>query len=194
MSNVLNELEFLQPEEDSSDQKRTGLTPGSLVLLVGIVAIAAVFGVMLARQNQTQPESGAAPNFSINGFDGNVYSLENLRGKVIVLNFWASWCGPCRVEAPDLQTAWEKYQDKDVVFIGVAYTDTEDGAKAFIAEFSQTYPNGMDLGTRISDAYRIQGVPETFVIDQHGNVARFFYARVTVDDLSTVIDKLLATG
>ncbi len=193
MSDVIDELEFLQSEE-GHDEKRAGLSPGSIVLLIGIVAVAAVFGVMLARQNQTQPESGAAPNFSLTTFDGTTYNLADLRGKVIVLNFWASWCGPCRVEAPDLQTTWEKYRDRDVLFLGVAYTDTETGAKAFIAEYSQTYPNGMDLGTRISEAYNIQGVPETFVIDQQGNVAQFFYARVTVDSLSAVIDRLLASG
>ncbi|MCB9454280.1 MAG: TlpA family protein disulfide reductase [Anaerolineaceae bacterium] len=194
MTDVINELDFLQ-EEDAPTEKRAGLSPGSIVLLIGIVAVAAVFGVMLARQNQTQPESGAAPTFSLTTFDGTTYNLADLRGKVVIINFWASWCGPCRVEAPDLQTVWEKYQDRgDVLLLGVAYTDTEDGAKAFIAEYSQTYPNGMDLGTRISDAYNIQGVPETFVIDQHGNVAKFFYARVTVDDLSAEIDRLLATG
>lgn len=193
MTDTLNELEFLQPEEETTE-KRGGLTPGSIILLVGIVAIAAVFGVMLARQNLTQPQSGAAPNFSLTTFDGTIYNLADLRGKVVIINFWASWCGPCRDEAVELETVWQKYKDRDVLLLGVAYTDTETGAKAFIAEFNQTYPNGMDLGTRISDAYRITGVPETFVIDQQGNIAHYFYAAITVDSLSAEIDKLLATG
>lgn len=183
------ELEIL-PE--STPAARGGFSPGSIVLLIGIVLAAAVFGVQLARQRQTQPESGAAPDFTLATLQGETVSLSGLRGKVVIINFWASWCGPCRVEAPALERLWQKYRDKGVVVLGVAYTDTESGARDFIAEFNQTYPNGLDLGTKISDKYHITGVPETFVVDQNGDVAQFYFAAINEKELSALVDRLLA--
>src|SRR6185369_4461609 len=122
---------------------------------------------------------------------GSQVRLADLKGKVVVINFWASWCGPCRDEAPALQNIAEKYQDKGVVVLGVAYTDTEKGAKAFMSEFGQTYPNGLDIGTKISEMYAITGVPETFIINRKGEVAGFMMVPITEQSLSANIDKVL---
>ena len=184
----MTDLEFLS---EPQPVPRRGLGVGSIVLLIGVALTAIVFGWQLLRQNQTQPTSGAAPDFTLTTLDGQQFHLSEQRGQVVVVNFWASWCIPCRDEAPVLQSIWEQYRDRGVIVVGVAYTDTESGARAFIAEYNQTYPNGMDLGTRISDSYHIQGVPETFVIDQEGNVAEFIYAAVNERDLSALLDSLL---
>jgi cytochrome c biogenesis protein CcmG/thiol:disulfide interchange protein DsbE len=112
-----------------------------------------------------------APDFNLHTFDGQTLTLSELRGKVVLVNFWASWCIPCEQEAPILENAWRHYQDQGVVFIGVDYVDTETEARAFMARFDVTYPNGPDLGTEISHAYRMQGVPETYVIDKTGTLA-----------------------
>lgn len=164
---------LMEPESTPSSPKR-GLSLGSIVLLIGVVMVAVVFGLALLRQNQTQPVSGPAPDFTLTTLDGGQIKLSALKGRVVVINFWASWCGPCRDEAPVLESVWQQYKDKDVVFVGVAYTDTENGAKAFLGEFNTTYPNGLDIGTKISELYNIEGVPETFIIDREGNVAKFF--------------------
>ena len=126
--------------------------------------------------------------------DGSQIRLSDLNGKVVVINFWASWCGPCRDEAAALQNVWDQYKDKGVVVLGVAWTDTVDGARSFMAEFGQNYPNGLDLGTKIADLYNIQGVPETFVIDKNGNVAEFIIAGVNQSSLSATLDKLLGAA
>lgn len=169
-----------------------GMTAGSWFLLASIVIVAAIFGLALARrQAAIQPTGGPAPTFSFTTFNDETMRLEDLRGKVVVINFWASWCAPCRTEAPELQSAWEYYQDKDVIFLGIAYADNGPRSLAFIEEFGITYFNAPDLGTRISEAYHIQGVPETFIIDQEGNVAQFVYAGVTERQLRAIIDPLL---
>ena len=110
---------------------------------------------------------------------------------MVIVNFWASWCGPCRVEAPDLEKVSQKYSDRNVLMIGIAYTDTDTNARAFMDEYGMTYPNGPDLGTRISDRYNIQGVPETFVIDQEGNIVKFIMQPTSEHELSAIIDNLL---
>lgn len=179
-------------DETPPDPPRRGLGPGSIVLLIGLVAVAAVFGAALLLRQQTQPTTGPAPDFTLTTLDGSQVRLSDLKGRVVVLNFWASWCGPCRDEAPALQAVWERYRDRGVVLLGVAYTDTERGARAFIDEFSQTYPNGLDIGTRISEMYHIQGVPETFIINRQGEVVRFIMEPVTE---ATLVDQIeLALG
>lgn len=187
-------IDDIDQAEETTRPERKGLSIGSIVLLVGLIAVAAVIGFALARQNQAQPTAGRAPDFTITTFDGDEMTLSELRGNIVIVNFWASWCGPCRDEAPALQAVWEKYRDDGVIILGVAYVDSESGSRAFIEEYSLTYPNGPDVGTRISDDYNIRGVPETFIIDQNGEVAEFIYAQVTEADLSATIDRLLATG
>ncbi len=109
-----------------------------------------------------------------------------------MINFWASWCPPCREEAAYLESTWRKYKDQGVVFIGVDYADTETEALAYLDEFDITYFNGPDLGTRISQAYNMQGVPETFVIDQNGEIHYVHIGPIYSPTLDQVIDELLA--
>jgi cytochrome c biogenesis protein CcmG/thiol:disulfide interchange protein DsbE len=181
-----------EPQSSAPPQKGGFFSAGNIALLVAMLVAGVIVAAQLTQQNKTQPTEGLAPQFEFTTFDGQTGSLEDLRGQVVVINFWASWCGPCEVEAPDIQSAWEKYENTgDVVFLGIAYADNGPKSLEYIDRFNITYLNAPDLGTRISDLYNIQGVPETFIIDQEGNVAHFFYAGVNEAQLSSVIDGLL---
>jgi len=116
----------------------------------------------------------------------------DLHQTVVVINFWASWCDPCREEAAYLEQTWRKYKDQGVVFLGVDYVDTERAALAYIKEFDITYINGPDLKTRISDAYNIQGVPETFFIAKNGEVRGMHIGPIFSPDLDEKVEELLA--
>ncbi len=150
------------------------------------------------RQGNIQP-GYKAPDFNLTFYSGYEYNgqyglkLSDLAGKVVFINFWASWCKPCEQEATILEEAWKYYQpDGKVVFLGVDYVDTEPEARIFLQKFSNTYPNGPDLGTRISQAFHISGVPETYVVDSDGILRSVQIGPFTsVDEIKAVLDPLL---
>jgi cytochrome c biogenesis protein CcmG, thiol:disulfide interchange protein DsbE len=139
-----------------------------LIILVFVLLL----GARLVQTNQSeQRASGAAPAFSFTTFEGETIQSDQLLGKGVVLNFWASWCDPCRDEATLLEETWRREQKNDVVFLGLDYLDQEPAAKAYLAEFGITYPNGPDLQSAAARRYGIKGVPETFFIDPEGNIS-----------------------
>lgn len=110
----------------------------------------------------------------------------------MIINFWASWCPPCREEAAYLERTWRKYKDKGVIFIGVDYADAEKPALAYIDEFDITYFNGPDLGTRISQSYNIKGVPETYYVAKDGTLRGNHIGPLFEPELDNRIDELLS--
>jgi cytochrome c biogenesis protein CcmG/thiol:disulfide interchange protein DsbE len=176
-------------EEQSQNWQRTI----GRILIYGILL--ALLGLMAWGLNKTQNgpvQSGMAPDFTLTTFDDQTLTLSELRGQVVIINFWASWCPPCREEAPYLEQAWRKYRDQGVVFIGVDYVDTEPEALAYIEEFDITYPNGPDLRTEISQAYNIQGVPETFYVAKNGELRGLKIGPLQPPELDRKIEELLA--
>jgi cytochrome c biogenesis protein CcmG/thiol:disulfide interchange protein DsbE len=172
--------------------------PGRLLWIGRLLAyglVLALLGLLawgLVEANNGPRESGTAPDFTLTGFDGRTVTLSQLRGQVVVVNFWASWCQPCRQEAAYLEQTSRRYRDRGVVFIGVDWVDTEKEARAYIQEFDITYVNGPDLGTRIAQAYRIQGVPETYFVDKTGQLRGVHIGPLESPELDQKIDALLA--
>lgn len=111
-----------------------------------------------------------AASFTVTLFDGRKVTLNELRGKAIFLNFWASWCTPCRAEAKDLEAAWQRVKDKNMVFLGVALQDTDKDSRAFLQGFNISYPNGWDESGKIAVDYGVWGIPESFFIDPQGRI------------------------
>ena len=152
-----------------------------VLIFVIVIGVLIFFAIGLRARGELQPSVGVAPDFKITSFDGQAYQLSQLKGKVVVINFWASWCPPCRDEAPFLEKMWRQYKDRGVVFIGVDYVDTESAAKDYLKQYNITYFNGVDLGSEISQKYRIKGVPETYFVGKDGNLAGNSLGPITRD-------------
>ena len=101
--------------------------------------------------------------------DGRL-ALDELHGLPVVLNFWASWCAPCRQEAPILEAGWRKWSERGVLFLGLNMQDTTEDARAFLTEFEVGYPSIRDPGKEVSLDYGLTGIPETYFIDAKGRV------------------------
>jgi cytochrome c biogenesis protein CcmG/thiol:disulfide interchange protein DsbE len=160
------------------------------LIILPLLAVLGLLAYGFTREPRYIPTpllAKAAPSFALPLFDGTVLRLEDLRGKVVFLNFWASWCPPCRAEARTLEAAWQEYKDQGVVFVGANIQDKEADARAFLEEFAITYPNGIDRGSKIAIDYGVWGLPETFIIDREG---RIVYKHVGALDWHTLSGKL----
>ena len=182
--------EQLTPEvvPSASKNKRTGL----IIAFAIILALMALLGWGLKKVQAGPRSSGIAPDFSLTDFRGQAFKLSEHRGHVVIVNFWASWCPPCREEAAYLEQTWRKYKDKDVIFVGVDWVDTQKEALAYIKEFDITYANGPDVGTVAAQAYNIQGVPETFYVAKNGELRGVHIGPLQSPELDQKIEELLA--
>ena len=133
-----------------------------------------------------------AAAFTLTAFDGNALTLESFRGKVLVVNFWASWCNPaCYEEAPVLERAWRSYKSRGVVVVGVDMQDTAEAAQEFIRRFELTFPNAPDHGGKTAVEYGVYGVPETFFVDRTGTIRAKHVGAVTDEIIRGTLDRLL---
>jgi cytochrome c biogenesis protein CcmG, thiol:disulfide interchange protein DsbE len=153
------------------------------------------YGMTLDPRTIDSPLPGRpAPEFTLPKLDDpdTMVSLAELRGEVVVLNFWASWCMECRWEHGDLSRASDIYAPRGVRFFGVMYNDTPANGRAWIREMGgQTYPALVDAGSRIAVSYGLYGVPETFIIDQDGIVVHKQIGPITLGRLREIIEPLL---
>jgi thiol-disulfide isomerase/thioredoxin len=141
-------------------------------------------------------ERPAAPNLVGTTLDGATYSLTDDLGKVVVLNVWASWCAPCRAEAPVLVALSEELEPKGVQFIGLDTRDSDVAARTFVAKQGITYPNVIDRDGRLQllfgDSLPPQAIPSTIVIDRQGRVAGRILGKASASDLRGMIEPLLS--
>ncbi len=143
-------------------------------LLAGIVwtvfsRVPSAIGAPLS--SSPSPREGfLAPDFTLDTLQGEKVTLSHLRGKIVVVNFWATWCLPCRKETPALEKAYEQYEDSGIVILGVNLTnqDSVSDVESFVQEFKLTYPILLDRDGSVSNLYQIEGLPTTFFINREG--------------------------
>ena len=191
-----------ETSKPTSAPKRGVRLSTQIIIWVALMALLVLVGLVLKKaQNPIITIGSEVPDFPLTMFEGYSYQgasevhLADLQGKVVVLNFWVSWCKPCEQEAAELEEAWRFYEESDqVVFLGIAWTDTPDNSIIYLKRFNITYPNGPDLGSRISAIFnRNLGVPETYFIDRNGIMRSIKIGPFTsVSEIKASIEPLLA--
>ena len=168
------------------------------VLALAVGGFVALMAWGLQNQSPATGKSGRALldkpayDFSLPRFDGGELTLSDHVGQPIVINFWASWCTPCRVEAPTLETAWRSYSTRGVMFVGVQTQDTEEDGRAYIREFDLTYPNVIDGDGEVTVRYGVSGLPVTFFVGKGGVVDHLWVGDIDESQLTTQIEEMLS--
>jgi len=181
-------------QEPPPRTRRRSLLPlGVVVAVVALVAALLSFGLGRDPTAIRSPLLGRpAPDFTLHTLDGfHSLHLAELRGQVVVLTFWASWCTECRVEQPDLTAIWDRFRDAGMVLVGVDFQDSPPDALGYVAETNTTWPVVADPGSRTALRYGVYGIPETFVIGPDGHVEAKHVGAVTYDQLVLEATRLL---
>ena len=180
-------------------EARPGAARRRTVFVAGVLAVVLALGATLGFGLTRDPRGvrsvlvgRPAPDFALPTLDGSAtVRLSDLRGRAVVINFWASWCAECRVEHPALEAAWARYRDRGVVLLGIPFEDLPDASRAYVGELGGGWPILEDPGSRTGLAYGVFGVPETYFIDPGGTIVERHVGPVGYEDLTAGITRLL---
>jgi cytochrome c biogenesis protein CcmG/thiol:disulfide interchange protein DsbE len=155
---------------------------------LAVAAVAGLLGLLVWKiAHPPHVPKGAAPDFTLRRIDrSGTLELASLRGKAVVLNFWASWCVPCKGEAPLFESAWKRWRERGVVVVGVDSQDFTGDARRFARHFGLTYPLVHDGPGRTKDAYGVTGFPETFFVNRRGRLVGHLAGALASNDRATL--------
>lgn len=163
--------------------------PTSLVASAGIYPVASLFAI---DNSKTQPDpSHPAPNFAIHLPDGSTTNLTGYRGRPVILNFWATWCPPCRLEMPDLVRAYEAHKHEGLVILAIDDAEAHEQVAAFVKEFGMTMPVIIDPQGDVMATYKTNSLPSSFFIDRNGVVRLRWIGLLTPDALEQGLQTIL---
>ncbi len=191
------------PEAAAGPNRQTG-SRRNVILFIGLpvllIAVILIWGVVQTGGESGRPgvndtfgsvdiDPNAAADFTLTLFDGTDLRLSDLRGKVVMIDFWGSWCPPCRAEAPTLQQVHQEYEDMPVEFVGIDIWDTEKDARAYIERFGITFPSGLDEKGFIAVEYGVKGLPEKIFVTPEGIISKKFIGPMKADKLRGILDE-----
>ena len=167
---------ILHPSPGEAAQRLGTRVPRAWLVLAALLPLVLLAGWAALLLSRDAGPGGAtigseAPEFAVADLDGNPIRLSDLRGRPVIVNFWASWCGPCVEEFPLLNAAATLHERDGLALVGIVFRDNSEAARAFMQRMGATWPAAMDPGEDIAERYGIYGPPETFFIDSEGVVA-----------------------
>jgi peroxiredoxin len=175
----------------------------------GLITLAALLGsVWILASRVPPPESDAvaeamaaaprkgflAPDFALTTLDGAIVRLSDLRGKPVLINFWASWCGPCRSEMPHIQAAYEAHTGEGLVVLGVDQMESSRAVAQFVEEFDLTFPIPIDTDGAVSAIYQARGLPTSFFVDVDGIIRAMFIGPMSSGFIESTLEEILPQG
>ena len=173
------------------DLRRLPLPVLVVAALVPLVLITALVAMRVARAPAPTTVGSVAPDFTLRDLDGGTVRLADLRGRPVIVNFWASWCRPCREEFPMLQAAFERHADEGLAVIGVVYQDRTAPARTFMERHGATWTAVMDPDDRVATAYNILGPPETFFIGRDGRIVARHIGQLSAASLDAKVATIM---
>ncbi len=140
---------------------------------------------------EAQAVAGMAPDFTLRTLDGKQVTLSDLRGRPVLINFWATWCPPCRLEMPAMQRVYERHKDEGLVILAVNYRETEEQVRPFVEELGLTFSILLDRDGNVANQYRVLGLPTTYFVDRTGRVRQVRVGAMSEDFMETNVQELL---
>jgi cytochrome c biogenesis protein CcmG, thiol:disulfide interchange protein DsbE len=177
----------------SSAGSRPAWKRWTMSVCLGIASVFILFMLLAPRSDASaQLVTGqAAPDFTVQTLDGEAVKLSDLKGQPVVLNFWASWCGPCRKEMPDLEAVYQKYKENGLQVIGVNVGDSKVAVSNFQSQVQTTFPLWLDLKEEAQQSYKILPIPATFFVDRNGTIRAIYQFQMSGAQIESEVLRLM---